>query len=135
MSATDGQAQTDGLVRIGTAANALGVSTDTLRRWERAGQITFERRGTTRYIAKSDLALLLRKRSTFDTSDIPNRLPGTIIDITYDGVLARVELACGPYRILSLIPRTTAEALNLQPGSCATAILNATSVEIDARTA
>ncbi len=50
------------LVRIGTAAAALGVSVDTLRRWERAGRVEFERRGQQRFIAAAALAELLKER-------------------------------------------------------------------------
>src|SRR3954470_21256419 len=92
----------EGSLRIGAAASALGVSIDTLRRWERAGRVTFERRGNMRYIAAGEVARLLRTRQLPSRSSARNRLDGIVVSIKKDGVMAQVELACGPYRIVSL---------------------------------
>jgi molybdopterin-binding protein len=121
------------MIRIGAAATALGVSVDTLRRWERNGRVTFERRGGQRYVKSSELAELLRERGPAAHSSARNRLEGTVIAVKKDGVMAQVELACGPYRIVSLMSREAAEELDLQPGQHATAIVKSTNVIIDRR--
>ena len=85
-----------GELRIGAAAAALGVSIDTLRRWERAGTVQFERRGGTRYIAAGEVARLLRERVVQHGSSARNRLDGIVLAVKKDTVMAQVELACGP---------------------------------------
>jgi molybdopterin-binding protein len=123
----------DDMIRIGAAATALGVSVDTLRRWERSGRVTFERQGRQRYLSSSELAKLLRDRAPTAHSSARNRLEGTVISIQKDGVMAQVELACGPYRIVSLMSREAAEELDLQPGRQATAVVKSTNVIVDRR--
>jgi molybdopterin-binding protein len=123
----------DDMIRIGAAATALGVSVDTLRRWERSGRATFERHGGQRYVSSSELAKLLRDRAPTAHSSARNRLEGTVISIQKDGVMAQVELACGPYRIVSLMSREAAEELDLQPGRQATAVVKSTNVIVDRR--
>jgi molybdopterin-binding protein len=123
----------DDLVKIGAAAAALGVSVDTLRRWETAGRITFERRGRQRFIAAADLADLLRDRGAKGLSSARNRLAGTIVAVKKDTVMAQIEMACGPYRIVSLMSREAAEELDLKPGDSATAVVKSTTVIIETR--
>src|SRR4051795_8104521 len=122
-----------GSMRIGAAASALGVSIDTLRRWERDGRVTFERRGNQRYIAAGEVARLLRSRQVPTRSSARNRLDGVVIAIKKDGVMAQVELACGPYRIVSLMSREAADELGLAPGVDASAVIKSTNVVIDLR--
>ena len=122
-----------GSLRIGAAASALGVSIDTLRRWERSGRVTFERRGNMRYISAAEIARLLRSRQTSDRSSARNRLDGIVVSIKKDGVMAQVELACGPYRIVSLMSREAADDLHLQVGSPARAIIKSTNVVVETR--
>jgi molybdopterin-binding protein len=122
----------DDLVRIGAAAQALGVSTDTLRRWERDGRIAFERRGNQRYLRAEELARLLRERSSGgERTSARNRLAGVVVAVEADGVMAKVELACGPYRIVSLMSREAAEELDLRPGVPATAVVKSTTVIVE----
>jgi molybdopterin-binding protein len=123
----------DDLVKIGAAAAALGVSVDTLRRWERAGKITFERRGRQRYLHSHDLANQLRERGSTGRSSARNRLQGTILAVKKDEVMAQIDLACGPYRIVSLMSREAADELGLKPGDQATAIVKSTTVIIESR--
>jgi molybdopterin-binding protein len=118
-------------LRIGVAAQALGVSVDTLRRWERNGQITFERRGNRRVLAPEELARVLRDRGTNSRSSARNRLAGVVIDVQRDGVMAQIDLSCGPYRIVSLMSREAADELALEPGQTATAVVKSTSVVIE----
>jgi molybdopterin-binding protein len=121
----------ENLVRIGAAASALGVTVDTLRRWERDGRIAFERHGGQRYLQAEDLAALLRERAVAEHTSARNRLNGVIVSVQRDGLMAQVDLACGPYRIVSLMSREAADDLELRPGMPATAVIKATNVIID----
>ena len=123
----------DDLVKIGAAAAALGVSVDNLRRWERSGRITFERRGTQRFMSAHDLSNLLRERGAMGLTSARNRLQGTILSVKKDGVMAQIDMACGPYRIVSLMSREAAEELGLKPGDQATAVVKSTTVIIETR--
>lgn len=122
-------------LRIGAAATALGVSVDTLRRWEQDGTIVFERRGGQRYLPAEVLARLLRERSPARNSSARNRLEGVVVSVIRDKVMAQVELACGPYRVVSLMSREAADELGLQPGSVAEAVIKSTNVVIETRNA
>ncbi len=106
----------ENMVRIGAAAAALGLSVDTLRRWERDGRITFERHGGQRYLRADALAGLLRERSTRDRTSARNRLTGVVVAVQRDGVMAQVDMACGPFRIVSLMSREAVDDLDLRPG-------------------
>ena len=121
------------LVRIGTAATALGVSLDTLRRWEKAGRIRFERRGQQRFIEASELAALLRERGGGERTSARNRMQGVVVSVEKDGVMAKVDMACGPYRVVSLMSREAAEELGLAPGVLATAVVKSTTVIVERR--
>ena len=117
-------------IRIGAAATALGVSIDTLRRWERSGRITFERRGRQRYVSPDQLARLLRERAAANAG-ARNRLPGIVLAVRRDGLMAQVDLACGPHRIVSIMSREAADQLGVKPGDSATAILKASTVIVE----
>ncbi len=123
----------DELVKIGAAAASLGVSVDTLRRWEKAGRITFARRGNQRYISSQDLSTLLRERGAAGLTSARNRLQGIIVAVKRDGVMAQIDLVCGPYRIVSLMSREAADELALKPGDPATAVVKATTVIVETR--
>jgi molybdopterin-binding protein len=128
----DANAPNDNVIRIGVAAQALGVSIDTLRRWERDGRITFERRGNQRVLAPSELARVLRDRGTNSQSSARNRMAGIIIDVHRDdSVVAQVTLACGPFRIVSLISNEAVTELGLKTGQPATATAKSTLVTIE----
>ena len=120
-------------VPIGTAATALGVSVDTLRRWEKAGRVTFERDAADRrQIAGHELARLLRERgATRGRSSARNRLQGVVVAVERDGVMAKVDLACGPFRIVALMSREAADELGLEPGVSAAAVVKATTVVVE----
>jgi molybdopterin-binding protein len=130
---TSEESTIDDVVKIGAAAAALGVSVDTLRRWERAGKITFERRGKQRYIHSQDLANLLRERGATGRTSARNRLQGTVLAVKKDEVMAQIDMACGPYRIVSLMSREAADELGLKPGDPATAVVKSTTVIIENR--
>jgi DNA-binding transcriptional MerR regulator len=121
----------DDVIRIGAAATALGVSIDTLRRWERRGRIHFERRGTQRYVAHDELARLLRERAATDHGGELNHLAGIVLDVRRTAGAAEVELACGPYRLVSAMDGAAADRLALRPGDGAVAVLDASTVTIE----
>ena len=130
---SSGEQQLDTSMRIGAAATALGVSVDTLRRWERDGRVEFQRRGNQRYIHADEVARLLRERSRGGQSSARNRLGGVVLAVKRDGVMAQVEMACGPYRIVSLMSREAADELGLEPGARAEAVIKATGVVVETR--
>ena len=119
------------LVRIGAAATALGVSVDTLRRWGRDGRVTFVREGNQRFLPAAELAELLRNRGPNARTSARNRMTGTVLAVEVDGIMAKVDLACGPYRIVSLMSREAAEELELKPGDTATAVVKSTTVIVE----
>jgi molybdopterin-binding protein len=121
-------------LRIGAVASALGVSVDTLRRWEQDGRVQFERRGGQRYLDAETLARLLRERSQTRHSSARNRFEGVVLSVTRDTVMAQVEMACGPYRVVSLMSREAADELDLKPGSYAEAVVKSTNVTVETRT-
>ena len=118
-------------LRIGEVAKAVGVSVDTLRRWEAAGRISFERHGNQRVLPVDRLAGLICAVTAPRASSARNRMIGTVISVERDGVMAKVEMACGDYRIVSLMSREAADELGLQPGVPATAVVKATNVIIE----
>jgi molybdopterin-binding protein len=123
----------ENFVGIGIAATALGVSADTLRRWERAGRVEFQREGGRRVIAAEELARLLRERRAAGaaSSSARNRLSGVVLEVKRDGVMAQVEMACGEHRIVSLMSREAADELDLRPGVRATAVIKSTTVIVE----
>jgi molybdopterin-binding protein len=123
----------DDLVKIGAAAAALGVSVDTRRRWERAGKVTFARRDNRRSVSASDLSKLIRERSAGGLTSARNRLQGVVVAVKRDGVMAQIDMVCGPYRVVSLMSREAADELDLKPGDHATAVVKATTVIIETR--
>jgi molybdopterin-binding protein len=116
------------LLRIGEVADAVGVSVETLRRWEAAGRVEFVRRGGQRFLAAEALGPLIRSQATISAG---NRLAGTVVAVERDGVMAKVEMACGPYRVVSLMSAEAATDLGLEPGVEAAALVEAVSVMIE----
>lgn len=113
-------------------ARAAGVSVDTLRRWESEGRVTFTRHRNQRVLPISELAKLI------DSVDEPpsnssarNRMTGLVLHVERDGVMAKVEILCGEYRITSLMTREAADSLGLEAGVRATAVVKATNVIIE----
>ena len=118
-------------IRIGSAASILGVSVDTLRRWEKDGRVTFSRStGGQRTLDVDNLRDLLRERAPQTGVSARNQLEGTVVAVEKDGLMAKIELSCGPYRMVSIITREAAEELDLKPGDTATAVVKSTSVEV-----
>lgn len=109
------------------------MSVDTLRRWEKAGRLRFERRGNRRFLSSEELSRLLRERGAKGLTSARNRLAGVVVAVKRDEVMAQIDLVCGPYRIVSLMSREAADELGLKPGAAATAVVKATTVIVETR--
>jgi molybdopterin-binding protein len=112
------------------AAAALGISVDTLRRWDRAGRIRTRRDAANRRIVSAGEISRLRGKDQHELS-ARNRFQGTVREIKAEGLLAQVELEAGPFRVVAVVTREAVEELGLEPGSPATAIVKATSVMLE----
>jgi molybdopterin-binding protein len=120
------------LISIGDVAKALGVSVETLRRWEADGRVSFVRHNNRRMLPADQLPdLLVSHTAKQTTSSARNRLAGVVTSVKRDGVMAQVELSCGDYRVVSLMSREAADELGLAPGVHASAVIKATNVIID----
>jgi len=113
------------------AARALGISLDTLRRWDRSGRIRTTRDAANRrLVAESEVRRLRGGRS--DELSARNRLTGTVRQVRVEGLLAQVEIdVTGPARVTAVITSDAAEELRLRTGSQATAVIKATSVMVE----
>jgi molybdopterin-binding protein len=121
--------------RISEAAELLGVSDDTVRRWAAAGTLPVTRDAAGRQVINGR-ALAELARAQTDNPDgarmsARNRLAGIVTGVTVDGLMARVDLAAGRFRLVSLMTREAAEQLGLEPGMLATAVVKATTVVIE----
>jgi molybdopterin-binding protein len=120
---------------LGEAARAIGVSTDTLRRWDRAGKLRTTRdEHRRRRVPVSEVERLRPhpdRHRTGDALSARNRFPGVVRSVEIDGVMALVEIEAGPYRITSAITRDAVEELGLVEGVGATAAVKATSVMLE----
>ncbi len=109
------------------------MSVDTLRRWEKNGRIHFERRGNRRLVASRELSRLLRERGATGLTSARNRMPGVVVAVKRDTVMAQIDMVCGPFRVVSLMSREAADELGLKPGDSATAVVKATTVIVEKR--
>ena len=120
---------------MGDAAQALGVSVDTLRRWDRAGKLKTVRdeRNRRRVPAREveRLGRRPRRHRTGEALSARNRFPGVVRSVEVDGVMGLVEIEAGPFRVTAAITRDAIEELGLAEGVHATATVKATSVMIE----
>jgi molybdopterin-binding protein len=120
---------------LGEAAKAIGVSVDTLRRWDRSGKLRTHRDARDRRMVRAAEVRRLTARparhTTGSKSSARNRLAGTVRSVEVDGVMALVELQVGPFLITAAITRDSVQELGLTAGVEATAIVKATSVMIE----
>jgi molybdopterin-binding protein len=124
---------------LGEAARAIGVSQDTLRRWDQAGKLRTRRDSANRRrVSRAEVERLAgrpdRHRSGGELS-ARNRLPGVVRSVEVDGVMALVELQVGPFLVTAAVTRDAVEELGLAPGVAATAAVKATSVLVERGTA
>ena len=121
------------MLPVGDAARALGVSVDTLRRWERSGRIVMHRDAANRRVVAQDEITRLggHKVALVDpTFSARNRFEGVISSVEVTGVIAQVEIEAGPHHIVSIVTRDAVEELGLHPGVRAVATVKATSVMV-----
>jgi molybdopterin-binding protein len=120
---------------LGEAAAALGVSLDTLRRWDRAGRLQTVRDSRNHRLVPASEITRLSERSARHRTGTPrsarNRFTGVVRSVESDGVMALVELEAGPYLVTAAITRDSIEELGIVPGVEATAVVKATSVMIE----
>ena len=116
---------------IGEAARALGVSIDTIRRWDREGKIATTRdRGNRRVLAAREIERI-RGSDGDGTLSARNRFRGVVREIKVDGLLAQVDIdVTEAARVVAIITRESLEELSLRPGMDATAVVKATSVMV-----
>ncbi len=120
---------------IGEAAKQLGVSTDTLRRWDASGRIktTRDARNRRRVPVKEveRLRAAPARHATGDSFSARNRFPGIVRSVEADGVMALVEIEVeGGHLVTAAITRDSVEELGLVPGAKAIATVKATSVMV-----
>jgi molybdopterin-binding protein len=125
-------------LRIGQAAELLGVGVETLRRWEGEGRLATERSsGNQRLVPIAEISRLLAERRA-RTVDRPivaqsarNRFAGLVTRVERDGVAAVVEVVAGPHRLVSLMTAEAVEELHLAVGDAAVCVVKATNVIVE----
>lgn len=125
--------------RIAEAAELLGVSDDTMRRWVEAGRVASAKEDGRTVVPGTDLAALAeslaehpdREATRAAAVSARNRLAGIVTRVKKDTVMAQVEMVCGPYRIVSLMSTEAAEELGLEPGARAIASVKSTNVVLE----
>jgi len=127
--------QKPGFLSMGDAASAIGVSVDTLRRWDRAGRLRTERDPRNRRIVPATevrrLAARPERHRTGTSSSARNRLAGVVRSVEEGGVMALVEIEAGPFLLTAAITRDSVRELGLAEGVGVTAVVKATSVMVE----
>jgi molybdopterin-binding protein len=127
----------DTSIRVGEAAELLGVSVDTLRRWTASGRLRVRRSaGGQRLVALADIRSLQEERRQKGARPIVaqsarNRFPGVVTRVEKDRVAAVVEVQAGPHRLVSLMTAEAATELALAPGSAVVCVVKATNVVVE----
>jgi molybdopterin-binding protein len=127
------------MIRVRQAAELLGVSDDTVRRWIEDGSLTASLDDTGRKVIAGDvLAEFAQKNAATvpkDPLDIAssarNRFAGLVTKVVTDKVMAQVEMQCGPFAVVSLMSADAVRDLGLEPGSVAVAVVKATTVIVE----
>ena len=124
--------------RISQAAELLGVSADTMRRWVDAGRVqAVPSEGGRRAVDGTDLARLAvelagtRDPVVIGGQSARNRFPGIITKVVADTVAAQVDIQAGPHRFVALVTREAVDELGLVPGMLAEAVVKATNVGVE----
>jgi molybdopterin-binding protein len=127
----------DSSVRVGEAAELLGVSVDTLRRWTATGRLRVRRSaGGQRLVGLADIRRLQAQRRLKGERPIVaqsarNRFAGVVTRVEKDRVAAVVEVQAGPHRLVSLMTAEAATELALQPGAAVVCVVKATNVIVE----
>jgi len=124
--------------RATEAAALLGVSDDTVRRWIDAGRLPAVRDHAGRWVLGGrDLAEFARENAGAPQvesdvhSSAGNRMPGLVTSVVRDGLMARVEIQAGPFRLVSIMTSEAADELGLEPGVLAVAAVASTNVVVE----
>ena len=127
-----------GDLRLGQAAELLGVSPDTLRRWESEGRLATRRSsGGQRLVALAEVRRLLGERRATASprptvrGSARNRFPGIVTRVERDGLVGLVEILAGPHRIVSLMTAEAIEDMDLHEGDEAVAVVKSTNVIVE----
>lgn len=124
--------QNDDLLPAGEAARRLGISLDTLRRWDRKGRIRVTRDAAGRRLVPVSEIERLRGPRPAASLSARNRLRGRVRSVTVEGMVAMVEIEVRePGRIVALVTREAVEDLGLRPGDSASAVIKSTSVMVE----
>lgn len=128
--------------RLAEAADVLGVSDDTVRRWVEDGRLPADRDGDgPASVAGADLAALALQRADHpdrhatgaSAVSARNRMAGIVVAVTRDTVMAQVDMVCGPFRMVSLMSSEAAAELGLEPGVRCQASVKSTNVVVETR--
>lgn len=125
-------------LRISEAAELLGVSDDTVRRWLDSGALSHELDAANRKVIDGRVLAEFARAQASPAKDrsavgrsARNRFVGLVTDVVSDKVMSQVEMVCGPFRVVSLMSTEAVEELGLVPGSLAVAVIKATNVIIE----
>ncbi len=114
------------------AARALGISLDTLRRWDRQGKIRVERDSANRRVVPVSEVERVKGEEGSGQFSARNRFRGVVRSVEVDGLLAQVEIdVTEPARVVAIITRESAEQLGLEAGMSAAGVVKATSVMVE----
>jgi molybdopterin-binding protein len=114
------------------AARSLGISLDTLRRWDKQGKIRVERDAANRRVVRVSEVERLKGEEGSDHLSARNRFRGVVRSVEVDGLLARIEIdVTEPARVVAIITRESVEQLDLKPGASAAGVVKATSVMVE----
>jgi molybdopterin-binding protein len=114
------------------AARALGISVDTLRRWDRDGKIRIDRDSANRRVVPASEIERLRGPVGEDSLSARNRFRGVVRSVEIDGLLARVEIdVTEPARVVAIVTRESVEELGLRAGMSAAGVVKSTSVMVE----
>jgi len=126
--------------RIKQAADLLGVSDDTVRRWAESGRLQTRTEGSRQVVEGEQLARLAQELAAAGDHTEPgpivsasarNRFVGLVTRVVRDAVMAQVEIQSGPHRVVSLMSREAADELELEPGVLAVASVKSTNVVVE----
>jgi molybdopterin-binding protein len=127
------------MIRVRQAAELLGVSDDSIRRWIDDGSLPADRDTTGRIVVAGEVlaefaranAATAPKDPLAVASSARNRFAGLVTKVVADQVMAQVEMQCGPFTVVSLMSADAARELKLEPGSVAVAVVKATTVIVE----
>ncbi len=127
------------MIRIREAAELLGVSDDTVRRWIDDGSLSAGQDESGRKVIAGDALAQFASANAARVAPDPlgvgssarNRFVGLVTKVVSDKVMSQVEMQCGPFTVVSLMSTDAVRELNLEPGSVAVAVVKATTVIVE----